>query len=92
MFGEFDREDVEILMVDVRNMKDETSELATDYDLSVPILLDDKRAVGKTYDVMYTPTTVILDRDGRAVFRHVGFSEGDGAMLDREVRLLLNRT
>jgi hypothetical protein len=92
MHREFDREDVEVIIVDVRNMKERTIELAEEFELSVPILLDDREVSRKVYEIIYTPTTFILDRQGRAIFRHVGFVPGQETMLEKEVRLLLERT
>jgi peroxiredoxin len=91
MYKELDHEGVEILMIDLMNMKEPTSKLAQEYGLSLPVLLDDKGIADKAYDIMYTPTTVILDPEGRVVFRHVGFSEGQENMLNKEVQLLLER-
>jgi peroxiredoxin len=91
MYKELDHEGVEILMIDLMNMKEPTSKLAQEYGLSLPVLLDDKGIADKAYDIMYTPTTVILDPGGRVVFKHVGFSEGQENMLNKEVQLLLER-
>jgi peroxiredoxin len=84
-------EDVRVLIVDVRNSKDETAELAEEYGLTMPVLLDDQDVSHKVYEIVYTPTTFIIDRRGRAVFRHVGFAEGQETMLEREIALLLQR-
>jgi hypothetical protein len=91
MHSEFGADDVEVLIVDVRNMKERTIELAEEFQLSVPVLLDDKEIAHEVYDIIYTPTTFILDRHGRAVFRHVGFVPGQEHMLKQEVHLLLER-
>jgi peroxiredoxin len=80
-----------VVIVDVRNMKERTLELAEEFRLSVPLLLDDKDISHKAYGIVYTPTTFIIDHEGKAVFRHVGFTEGQEAMLAREIRLLLER-
>ncbi len=91
MYRNFDRADVEVVIIDVRNMKERTLELAEEYDLSMPVLLDDKDVSHEAYEIVYTPTTFILDRRGRAVFRHIGFAEGQESMLDKEIHLLLER-
>jgi peroxiredoxin len=92
MHREFDPGVVVILVVDVKNMKDETSGLAEEHGLSMPVLLDSDQVAYDVYGITYTPTTVIIDRHGREIFRHVGFSEGNRTMLEKEVRLLLERT
>ncbi len=65
------------MLIDVKNMKEQTLELAEEYRL---------------YKIVYTPTTFVIDRLGRAVFIHVGFAEGQEKMLEKEIRLLLERT
>jgi peroxiredoxin len=92
MYQDFDREDVEIVIIDVRNMRERTLELAEEYELTVPVLLDDKDISHEVYGTVFTPTTFILDRKGRAVFRHVGFAEGQEEMLEKEIHLLLERS
>ena len=80
------------MIIDVRNMKEQTLELAEEYHLSLPVLLDDKDLSHQTYKIVYTPTTFIVDRLGRAVFIHVGFAPGQETMLEKEIHLLLERT
>ena len=80
------------MIIDVRNMKERTLEIAEEYGLSVPVLLDDQEVSRKAYEIMYTPTTFVMDRQGMAVFRHVGFVEGQEKMLAKEVHLLLEKT
>jgi len=79
-------------MIDVKNMKEQMLELAEEYGLSLPILLDDQDISHEVYRIAYTPTTFILDSRGRAVFRHVGFAEGQEDMLETEIHMLLEKT
>ena len=86
-----DGEDIRIVIVDVKNMKEQTGELAREYELTMPILLDEKDISHQVYEIVYTPTTFVIDSRGRAVFRHVGFTEGQEAMLEKEIRLIFER-
>ena len=91
MYKELDPERTEVIVIDVRNMKEPTSELVRELGLTLPVVLDDKGLADKAYEILYTPTTLIIDREGRVIFRHVGFSEGQENMLTKEVHLLLER-
>jgi hypothetical protein len=91
LYRDSDPGEVRVVVVDVRNMKERTRELVGEYDLTVPVLLDQKDVSHKEFGIVYTPTTFIIDNQGRAVFRHVGFAEGEESMFEREVRLLLER-
>jgi len=86
-----DVEAARIVMVDVKNMRERTAELAREYELTMPILLDDEDISHQVYKIVYTPTTFVIDSRGRAVFRHVGFAEGQEAMLEKEIRLISER-
>jgi thiol-disulfide isomerase/thioredoxin len=87
----YGQDDVVVLLVDVRNLKDQTKEMADNASLSMPVLLDEEKISREKYNVRATPTTVIIDRSGKAVFRHVGYGEGEEKMLEREIELLLKR-
>jgi len=41
------------------------------------------------YKVQGTPTNVLLDREGKAVFRHSGFGPDGETMMEAEIRELL---
>jgi thioredoxin-related protein len=82
---------VEILIVDVRNMKDKTEEVIAEASVSTPVLLDDQDISHEKYDILATPTTFIVDTTGKAIFKHIGYVEGHEHMLEKEIELLLER-
>jgi peroxiredoxin len=55
------------------------------------VLSDATGSVFDSYRVTGIPTTVIIDAEGRVMFRHVGFSPGDEGRLAKEIELLLAR-
>jgi len=42
-----------------------------DYDISYPILIDDANIMGK-WGIRAIPTTFVLDRNGKVIFRNIG--------------------
>lgn len=56
-----------------------------------PVLLSDSRDfAAKTYGVLGAPTNLILNSDGKMVFRHLGYSSGEDApSIEAEIRELL---
>lgn len=82
---------MEIILIDVRNLKEMTIETVKDQSLSMPVLLDTEDVSSDMYGVYATPTTFIVDRNGRAIFKHVGFGQGQEAMFEREIDMLLER-
>ncbi len=53
------------------------------------VLNDATGSVFDSYRVTGIPTTVIIDAQGRVMFRHVGYSPGDEERLAREIESLL---
>lgn len=45
--------------------------------------------VKQVFDVQALPMSLIVDAEGRVLFAHYGFSEGDEAGLEEEVRAIL---
>jgi cytochrome c biogenesis protein CcmG/thiol:disulfide interchange protein DsbE len=52
----------------------------------------DLATAARLYDVKGTPTSFVLDRDGRVLFRHFGFEGPDGvAQMRAEIEAILDR-
>jgi len=54
-----------------------------------PVLTDPDGSVFVRYRIHAIPVTLVIDTDGRIVFRHVGFAPGDEERLAREIESLL---
>jgi len=63
--------------------------LSTGVELTFSILLDAKSEVIKQWPVVALPTTFVLDREGRIVYRAVGGREWDDEKLVETLRALL---
>lgn len=55
------------------------------------VLNDPTGDVFRSYRIRGIPVTIIIDAEGRAMFRHVGFSPGDEERLAKEIESLLAR-
>jgi cytochrome c biogenesis protein CcmG/thiol:disulfide interchange protein DsbE len=49
----------------------------------------DREVVDKAFRVKGYPTTLVIDGQGRVVFFHYGFKQGDEIELEKEVKKLL---
>jgi glutathione peroxidase-family protein len=56
-----------------------------------PIFVTDDKDYFATnpFDVRGTPTSFLLDADGKIIFRHVGYSSGAEKIMEAEIRELL---
>lgn len=52
-------------------------------------LVDPDKAGGRALGVVSLPTTFLVAPDGRVVFRHVGYAQGDERLLESELRKVL---
>jgi len=55
------------------------------------VLSDATGSAFDSYRIAGIPTTVIIDAEGRVMFRHVGYSPGDEGRLAKEIEWLLAR-
>jgi peroxiredoxin len=54
-----------------------------------PVLLDTDKKVSRLYDLSEMPSTVLIDRDGRVRFIHLGYHDGYEDAYDQQIRALL---
>ena len=53
------------------------------------LLTDTNDEVSDDYRVFAIPVTVLIDQEGRAVFRHLGYTDEIGDRLDKEIEMLI---
>jgi peroxiredoxin len=82
---------LEIVAVEAFRMEDMARKFIEENKLSYYFVQDnegDAAIVPKTYKVIGYPTTFVIDRSGKVVYSHLGFSEGDEEKLEREITSL----
>jgi peroxiredoxin len=57
--------------------------------LQFPVLLDTDKKVSRLYDLNTMPSTVLIDRDGRVRYIHLGYKDGYEQSYETQVRELL---
>ena len=87
---EFSKEGVAVIGVSVDNSDEVTAvrKFAERFGINYPVALADQKTVRDFSGVDSIPTTFIIDRSGRIVSRHVGFTEK--ADLEKEIKPLLH--
>lgn len=68
-YEEFKEKGVEILAVNVGEPLLTAQKFVQRYDLSFPILMDEREEVYKAYGVKPIPTTFLIDKDGKVIDR-----------------------
>ena len=57
--------------------------------MNFPVLVDNGKVGRELYKIRGTPTTLIINGDGKVVFRHVGYYEGMEEVLKKEIQDLI---
>lgn len=53
------------------------------------LLSDTDDEISDAYRIFAIPVTVLIDQEGRAVFRHLGYTDEIGGRLDKEIETLI---
>lgn len=72
---------------DVRKAADVAAKLGVNF----PVLLDTDKKVSRQYDLSTMPSTILIDRDGRVKYVHLGYKTGYEDTYDKQVRELLKQ-
>ena len=78
-----------LLGVNVDEDARHAAEVAKRMGVAFPVLLDTDKAVSHRYAVSTMPSTLLIDRDGRLRYLHLGFHAGYEDEYERQIRELL---
>ncbi len=81
--------DFTILSIDTANRADLDKSFLKELGITFPVMLDDQKISQGVYKIEGTPTDLLIDRQGRIIFRHIGFSPGQEKVLGAEIATLL---
>jgi len=79
----------QLLGVNVDDDARNAAEVATSLGLRFPVLLDTRKQVSRLYDLGTMPSTVLIDRDGKVRFIHLGYKDGYEQTYENQIRELL---
>ncbi|HYQ72153.1 MAG TPA: TlpA disulfide reductase family protein [Gammaproteobacteria bacterium] len=78
-----------VLGVNVEEDSRKARKMLEDAPVSFPVLFDSESVVSREYDVVAMPSTVLVDRNGKARYLHKGYKPGLEAVYQQQVRDLL---
>lgn len=82
----------EIIAVEALRMEKQAKKFIAENNLTYHFVQDnegDQAVARKVYKVQAFPTSFLVDRSGRVMYYHLGFSEGDEKQLEKEILSLL---
>jgi hypothetical protein len=80
---------VEVVSIDSGRRSQAAVEFIEEHGAVHTLLNDPDRVTFDAYGIRGIPTTVIVDHEGRMMFRHVGFGEGMEETFEKEIETLL---
>ena len=81
--------DFTILSVETTNRPELAKKWVADMKATFPIVTDELKMARSMFQLKGVPTNILIDRNGRAIFRHLGFNPGEEKILEAEVEYLL---
>jgi peroxiredoxin len=89
LYGKYRDAGFTLLGVNIDEDQAKAVSLAARLGLQFPVLLDTDKKVSRLYDLSTMPSTVLIDRDGRMRYVHLGYREGYESTYERQIRELL---
>jgi peroxiredoxin len=89
LYGRYRDAGFTLLGVNIDEDQGKAVSLASRLGLQFPVLLDTDKKVSRLYDLSTMPSTVLIDRDGRVRYVHLGYREGYETTYDKQIRELL---
>lgn len=77
-----------LVTISIDESADDVKEFVKEYGINYTVLIDDG-TVNEKFRVTNIPTTVILDKEGKVVTKHMGFTPGLGEFFYKEIEALL---
>jgi peroxiredoxin len=80
-----DSSDFELLAISIDEDPKNAAEFATAQKLNFPVLLDPQQKIAQSYQVDGIPTMLIVDKDGKVTYGHIGYDMMMSYSLSREL-------
>ena len=91
VYRELKDEGLVVLAINLAQKRDLVAEWVKSRGVTSTVLLDANKEAEKSYQIAYTPTVFLVDRDGRLIGRAIGERPWDGEQGKALLRLLLAR-
>ena len=89
LYAKHGGDDFILVSIDNANRPDLNAPFLEKVGVTFPVLLDDRNVSRELFKIKGTPTNLVIDREGRIIFRHLGFTPGDEKVIEAEVQSLI---
>jgi peroxiredoxin len=80
-----------LLGVNIDDRQEAAQDMAKKLGITFPVLFDTDKRVSRLYDVNAMPSTVLIDRDGKVRYIHLGYRAGYETSYETQIRELLKQ-
>jgi peroxiredoxin len=80
-----DSSDFELLAISIDEDPKNAADFASAQKLNFPVLLDPKQKIAQSYQVNGIPTMLVVDKDGKITYGHIGYDMSMSYYLNREL-------
>ena len=89
LYDRFESMGVEFVSIDAGERPAAAETFLDENNVRHVVLNDADRSVREAYNITGIPVTILIDHEGRVIYRHLGFSPGDEMKLAMEIETLL---
>ena len=91
LFEKYKTQGLEIVAVEAMHDTERAAKFIEKNSLTYTFLEDheEEGIVGNLFDVHSFPTSFLIDREGRVMYFHLGFEEGDEEEIEEQIKTLL---
>ncbi len=91
LFEQYNDQGLEIVAVEAMHDTERATKFIEKTGLTYTLLEDHEEdgIVGNLFNVHSFPTSYVIDREGRVMYFHLGFEEGDEKEIEEQIKTLL---
>jgi len=92
LFEKYRDQGFEVIAVETKGQTDRAKKFIEENGLTYTMLENgegEAEIAGAVFNVIYHPSSFLIDRDGKVMYYHLGFEAGDEEKLEKEIKTLL---
>jgi peroxiredoxin len=92
LFEQYEDQGFQVIAVETKGQTDRATKFIEDNGLTYTMLENgegDTEVATTTFNVIYHPSSFLIDRHGKVMYYHLGFEAGDEEKIEKEIKTLL---